>query len=156
MELLGRLSEQLAPTLENAFLYTTLERQNAVQNAILLGSPAGIVVIDDEFCISRLNDVIDNLFGVHAEDYVGQPLSSLLEAFGIDDNQKQVWHHLKALDSASRLPPAFRDFAPDYGNLNLPQSDRVMGRLISMQIMLNWTREDLASRISQINDVLAG
>ncbi len=60
------------------------------------------------------------------------------------------WHHLKEMSSANR--PAFElaGNLPDYKNLLLEQSDRIMEKTISMQIMLSWTAEDVEKRIQAI------
>jgi len=38
---------------------------------------------------------------------------------------------------------------PDYENMNLVQSDNIMGRTISMLIKLSWTKEELGRRIEK-------
>jgi len=65
------------------------------------------------------------------------------------------WHHLKKLEAAAKLPIELMDNVPDYGAENLPQSDRIIGQLISMQIKLSWTKEDLSQRKEKIADVLS-
>ena len=39
---------------------------------------------------------------------------------------------------------------PDYKNLVLEESDNIMKRTLSMQIMLSWTEEDIETRIQAI------
>ena len=65
------------------------------------------------------------------------------------------WHHLKKLEAAAKLPIELMDNVPDYGAVNLPQSDRIIGQLISMQVKLSWTEEDLSQRKEKIADVLS-
>ena len=65
------------------------------------------------------------------------------------------WHHLKKLEAAAKLPIELMDNVPDYGAVNLPQSDRIIGQLISMQIKLSWTEEELLERKEKIVDVLS-
>jgi len=65
------------------------------------------------------------------------------------------WHHLKKLEAATKLPIELMDNVPDYGAINLPQSDRIIGQLISMQVKLSWTEEDLSQRKKKIADVLS-
>jgi len=65
------------------------------------------------------------------------------------------WHHLKKLEAAAKLPIELMDNVPDYGAVNLPQSDRIIGQLISMQIKLSWTEEELSERKEKIVDVLS-
>lgn len=64
------------------------------------------------------------------------------------------WGHLKKLISAARLPIQLMDNLPDYDRLELPVSDSIMGRLISMQIKLSWTAEEVDRRIENIGKVL--
>jgi 8-amino-3,8-dideoxy-alpha-D-manno-octulosonate transaminase len=65
------------------------------------------------------------------------------------------WHHLKKLEAATKLPIELMDNVPDYGAVNLPQSDRIIGQLISMQVKLSWTEEDLSERKEKIEAVLS-
>jgi 8-amino-3,8-dideoxy-alpha-D-manno-octulosonate transaminase len=64
------------------------------------------------------------------------------------------WEHLKRLQSTAKLPLTLLEKCPDYSRINLPQSDAIMGRTISMQIKLGWTAEDLDQRTEKITDVL--
>jgi len=64
------------------------------------------------------------------------------------------WEHLKGLRSAARLPLALAEQCPDYSKVNLPQSDAIMGRTISMQIKLGWDAAELDQRTAKIAEVL--
>jgi len=64
------------------------------------------------------------------------------------------WHHLKKLEAAAKLPIELMSNIPDYGAVNLPQSDSIMGQVISMQIKITWTEEDISQRIEKIAGVL--
>jgi 8-amino-3,8-dideoxy-alpha-D-manno-octulosonate transaminase len=44
--------------------------------------------------------------------------------------------------------------APDYRNLEVPQSDAIMQRLMMTQIMVNWSEEDLNSLTSKMRAAL--
>ena len=63
------------------------------------------------------------------------------------------WQHLKNLESAAKLPLELLEEVPDYSTVNLPRSDRIMGRVISMQIKLAWTQKDMETRISKIGEI---
>lgn len=65
------------------------------------------------------------------------------------------WEHLKQLNAAARLPLALIDH-PDYEQVTLPQSDRIMSRTISMQIKIGWTAKELQQRIFAIDQVMRG
>lgn len=60
------------------------------------------------------------------------------------------WDHLKKLKSAARLPLKLLEYCPDYEKVELPQSDSIISRAISIQIKLSWTREELSDRINKI------
>ena len=64
------------------------------------------------------------------------------------------WDHFKNLKSAARMPIELLEHYPDYKKVELPQSDSIMGRTISMLIKLSWTAEELLQRIEKIVDVL--
>ncbi len=53
--LLQSLADQLAPSLENAILYTEVARQKVTLEAILAASPAGIALLDDKLQPLRRN-----------------------------------------------------------------------------------------------------
>lgn len=65
------------------------------------------------------------------------------------------WDHLKNLKAAARLPLQLIDNRPDYRNVELPASDKIMGRTISMLIKLSWSDEEIAQRIEKMRGVLA-
>lgn len=81
--LLQKMAEQVAPSLENAFLYTEIERQNAVRDAILTGSPAGIIVLGQDLVVSRLNRAFDTTFSIASDQFLNQPVMTLLEYIGL-------------------------------------------------------------------------
>lgn len=64
------------------------------------------------------------------------------------------WHHLKQLRTAARLALQVFDNSPDYGHIDLPASDALIARNISMQIKLGWTQAQLDQRIETIRKVL--
>lgn len=60
------------------------------------------------------------------------------------------WHHLKELKRSAPLAFELADNLPDYKALELPESDQIMKRTLSMQIMLNWTEADIENRIQAV------
>lgn len=63
------------------------------------------------------------------------------------------WDHFKALKSPARLPITLIEALPEYGKMQFPKSDRIIGRNISMLIKLSWTKEELTQRIEKIAGV---
>ncbi len=64
------------------------------------------------------------------------------------------WDHLKSLNCAARLPLTLLDAIPDYSRLELPRSDAIMGRNISMLIKLSWTAEEIARRAEKMAAII--
>jgi len=60
------------------------------------------------------------------------------------------WHHLTQMKRSAKLAFELADSLPDYKNTALEESDNIMKRTISMQIMLSWTKEDIEKRIQAI------
>lgn len=60
------------------------------------------------------------------------------------------WHHLKEMKRAARLPFELSAELPDYAGLVLEQSEEIMKRTLSMQIMLSWTPDDMDKRIQAV------
>ncbi|MFZ5562908.1 MAG: DegT/DnrJ/EryC1/StrS family aminotransferase [Thermodesulfobacteriota bacterium] len=65
------------------------------------------------------------------------------------------WHHLKKMAVAARLAASLADDFPDYSKVEVPRSDAIMSRCISMQIKLSWTPAQLADRIQKIRTVFS-
>jgi 8-amino-3,8-dideoxy-alpha-D-manno-octulosonate transaminase len=64
------------------------------------------------------------------------------------------WEHLKGLKSPAPLALSMLHRPPDYQNLQLPKSDSIIVRTISMLIKLSWTETDLARRTENMSRVL--
>lgn len=97
-------------------------------------------------------------FFAESED-LARKLAAALPANGVDgtfywyDNNWHYirnWLHIKKLNSLARLPLSLRHDAPDYSKLSFPVSDAIMGKTISLQIRLSWTKEELEKRVKGI------
>lgn len=64
------------------------------------------------------------------------------------------WYHLKQMQAAADLPLTLSPHCPDYSRLDLPKSDAIMARTISMQIKLGWSGNQLEQRIDTMRKVL--
>ena len=65
------------------------------------------------------------------------------------------WDHLKKLKFAAKLPIKLFEQTPDYEKIDLPRSDQIMSRTISMLIKLSWTEEELSQRIEKIVGIIS-
>lgn len=53
------------------------------------------------------------------------------------------WGHLKEMKAIYNLPIMKMNNAPDYRNMEVPQSDSIMQKLMMTQIMVTWSEEEL-------------
>ncbi|MFH2061261.1 MAG: DegT/DnrJ/EryC1/StrS family aminotransferase [Pseudomonadota bacterium] len=60
------------------------------------------------------------------------------------------WHHLKQLKRSAKLAVELCDNLPDYKNIAMEESDKIMKRTLSMQIMLSWKKQDIENKIAAI------
>jgi 8-amino-3,8-dideoxy-alpha-D-manno-octulosonate transaminase len=56
---------------------------------------------------------------------------------------------------AAKLPTQTYAHSPDYNAVQLPQSDQIMSRTISMQIKLTWTQAEVEQRMHNLKKVLS-
>lgn len=90
LRLLSDLAEQVAPNLENAILYTEVERQKNLLEAVLAGSPAVILVLDEELHIIRSNQALDTLFNLSSPAPQNAALMPLLTDAGLDAETREA------------------------------------------------------------------
>ena len=100
-----------------------------------------------------------------ADETTARQVAKRLQQAGVDgcfywyDNNWHYirnWVHFKKLTSPARLPLQLLDPCPDYGRLELPRSDAITSRAISVQIKLSWTESELLRRIEAITGAVKG
>jgi 8-amino-3,8-dideoxy-alpha-D-manno-octulosonate transaminase len=64
------------------------------------------------------------------------------------------WDHLKKLKAAAKLPIRLLESCPDYEKVELPQSNSIMSRVISVLIKLSWTEEEVSQHIEKIVGII--
>lgn len=64
------------------------------------------------------------------------------------------WQHLKHMTCAAPMAVQLCGHFPDYKTVDLPESDAIMKRTLSMQIMLSWTDQDLEQRIQAVKKAI--
>lgn len=77
-------------------------------------------------------------------------------AYYLDNNWHYLrhWHHLKNLSGAAKLPLELLENKPDYSKVQMPLSDAIISRNISMQIKLGWTDQEIDQRIKTIKNII--
>ncbi|MFH2066037.1 MAG: DegT/DnrJ/EryC1/StrS family aminotransferase [Pseudomonadota bacterium] len=76
--------------------------------------------------------------------------------YGNNWHYLKQWGHLHRMNGAAKMPVELMAVPPDFSRIQLPKSDRIMGKTISMQIKLSWTEDMIEKRIEKINQVLKG
>jgi 8-amino-3,8-dideoxy-alpha-D-manno-octulosonate transaminase len=73
-----------------------------------------------------------------------------------DNNYHYIknWEHLKKLKSPAKMAIHLLGSPQDYNNLDLPITDNLMSRLISLVVKVAWTEEQLASLKAKIETAL--
>ncbi len=95
----------------------------------------------------RARQIADNL----AKNGVGSPYW-----YNNNWHYYKEWHHLKEMKRSAKLAFELADNLPDYGSIALEQSDNIMKRTISMQIMLSWSGSEIENRIQAIKQSFKG
>lgn len=60
------------------------------------------------------------------------------------------WDHLKNLQTVSNLPAQILERSQDYNTMQLPQTQEVVGRLISFSVKVAWTEEQMKELATNI------
>ncbi len=90
LRLLKSLAEHVAPNLDNAELYTHTQEQNKLLEAILGGSPAAIMVLDEAFKLIKTNKAVVGELANAGEIKPGTAFIDLLNRVGIDTDMQQA------------------------------------------------------------------
>jgi 8-amino-3,8-dideoxy-alpha-D-manno-octulosonate transaminase len=77
-------------------------------------------------------------------------------AYWYDNNYHffKNWEHIKKMKTAAPLGITLFEPPQDYSTLFLPQSDNIISRLISIQIRITWTEEEINNLIKKIESAL--
>ncbi len=65
------------------------------------------------------------------------------------------WEHLKNMKSAAPLAIHHLELPQDYTKLELPQSQKIIGRLISLGIKATWTKSEMDDLVKKTLDIIA-
>ncbi|MCP5522962.1 MAG: DegT/DnrJ/EryC1/StrS family aminotransferase [Verrucomicrobiales bacterium] len=102
-------------------------------------------------------------FFLPTEDEARSAARALAEA-GVDgcfywyDNNwhyHRQWYHFHELKAPGELAVRKAGWLPHLRDIQVPQSDAIMGRTICMLIKLGWTEDDLRQRLEMMRKVLA-
>jgi 8-amino-3,8-dideoxy-alpha-D-manno-octulosonate transaminase len=76
--------------------------------------------------------------------------------YWFDNNYHYIrnWEHLRGMKTLARLPIELLGSRQDFKTLQLPQTDLLMSRLISVGIRVTWTEEDLKNIVAKMDTIL--
>jgi 8-amino-3,8-dideoxy-alpha-D-manno-octulosonate transaminase len=77
-------------------------------------------------------------------------------AYWYDNNYHYFknWEHIRQLKTAARLAISLFKPPQDYATLRIPQSDSIISRLVSIQIRITWSKDEIQNLIEKINNAL--
>jgi len=78
LRLLNLFAPQVAVAIENARLFTGIQRQQAYFESLVRESPVAIVALDQRGCITLCNPAFEELFGYAGAEVLGQELDPLI------------------------------------------------------------------------------
>ncbi len=90
--------------------------------------------------------IAENLFNQFAKDGVGGVANWYTNMYHFINQ----WNHIRSMKYPSRLAIHDLEAPQDYNNLNLPKSEDVISRLISIGIQCTWTEEELVGYADKI------
>jgi PAS domain S-box-containing protein len=76
--LLATIAANVGVAIQNARLFTEVERQRGYLESLVSISPAAVVVLDSEERVTDWNPAAADLFGYAAEDAIGRPIDDLV------------------------------------------------------------------------------
>jgi 8-amino-3,8-dideoxy-alpha-D-manno-octulosonate transaminase len=93
---------------------------------------------------------------------MAEELSKKLAAVGLGVNYWYTnmyhfinqWDHLKNLKSPFKMAIHHLGAPQDYNNLELPQSQDAIGRLLSLGIKVTWTEEEMEAMSAKMQEVI--
>ena len=113
MRMLKLFAPQVAVAIENARLFTGIQRQQAYFASLVRESPVAIVALDQKGCITLCNPAFEKLFGYAAAEVQGRELDPLItteatrkeaEAYTIEATDRAKTQFLASVSHELRTP----------------------------------------------------
>ena len=93
LRLAGDVASQVATAIDNARLYGRVREERAQLEAVIEGTADGVIILDGQKQILRLNRSASTLFGLRPEEAVGQPLAEVLALPTLQDLLQSGWEN---------------------------------------------------------------
>lgn len=90
-QLTGLIAE-VAPSLANAVLYTETQQQNSLLDAVLTGSPSGIIVLDSSLRMKRSHPAVTRALAPNI-DLMGKSVEEMTALAALDEDTKNAIEH---------------------------------------------------------------
>ncbi len=84
--ILSELTQKISPTIENAQLHAQTEQQRSLLDQLITGSPSGILLLDNDLIVKRLNAAASKALQYSPTDEDNQALRTLLTRTEMSEN----------------------------------------------------------------------
>lgn len=89
LRVLDTLAQQIAPSFENAFLFSEIQRQKSLLEAVLAESPAGMLVLDSEHKLLKANAMADAALDIDTTELIGTSLDDILSKAEVQEEARK-------------------------------------------------------------------
>jgi PAS domain S-box-containing protein len=103
VRLLTTIAANVGVAIQNARLFTEVERQRQYLESLVAISPAAVVVMDTDECVTDWNPAAAELFGYSAEEAVGEPVDELVLGEQEREEGREITREAMATGRAQRI-----------------------------------------------------
>jgi PAS domain S-box-containing protein len=106
--LLATIAANVGVAIQNARLFSEVERQRQYLESLVAISPAAVVVMDADERVTDWNPAAAELFGYSAEEALGQPIDDLVFGATDPDEGREITREAMTLGRANRITQRLR------------------------------------------------
>ena len=106
--LLATIAANVGVAIQNARLFSEVERQRQYLESLVAISPAAVVVMDADERVTDWNPAAADLFGYSAQEAVGRPIDELVFGTADTDEGREITSEAMALGRAQRITQRLR------------------------------------------------
>src|SRR6185437_14105485 len=106
--LLATIAANVGVAIQNARLFSEVERQRQYLESLVAISPAAVVVMDADERVTEWNPAAAELFGYSAEEALGRPIDDLVFGATDSDEGREITREAMAVGRANRITQRLR------------------------------------------------
>ncbi len=106
--LLATIAANVGVAIQNARLFSEVERQRQYLESLVAISPAAVVVMDADERVTDWNPAAAELFGYAAEEAIGRPIDDLVFGAGGRDEGREITREAMTAGRANRITQRLR------------------------------------------------